>query len=117
MSEQEQQEEYILFWEAPKIEAPEFRLYYDEKGHVITYTCEKLEGDYIVIDAQTFAEGRPDARVIDGKLVRANSSAVVSKLKPNKKEGIMCALEDVSIIVDTKSKVKKQKWKLETYEL
>lgn len=112
-----EQEEYILYWEAPKIEPPEFRLYYDEKGYVITYTCEKLEGDYIVIDAQTFAESRPDARIIDGKLVRINTGSVVSKLIPNKKEGITCAIEDVSIIVDTKSKIKKQRWKLETYEL
>jgi hypothetical protein len=52
-----QQEEYILTWEAPKIEPPEFRLYYDEKGNVICYTCEKLEGNYVIIDAQTFAEG------------------------------------------------------------
>lgn len=113
----EQQEEYILIWEAPKIEPPEFRLYYDNKGNVITYTCEKLEGDYIVIDAQTFAEGRPDAKVVNGKLVRANSGSVVSKLVPNKKEGVVCAAEDISILVSSKSKVKKQKWKLETYEL
>lgn len=110
-------EEYILVWEAPKIEKPEFRLYYDDKGKVITYTCEKPEGNYIVIDAQTYAEARPDIRVLDGKLVKINSNSVVSKLIPNNKEGVNCAKEDVSIIVKTKDKVKKQKWKLETYEL
>jgi len=117
MSKQDKEEDYILHWQAPKTEKPEFRLYYDEQGNVITYSCEKLEGNYIVIDALTFAEARPDARVIKGKLVRANSSAVVSKLKPNSKEGVVCAAEDVSILVASKSRIKKQKWKLETYEL
>ena len=50
--EQENQE-YIIIWEAPKIEPPEFRLYYDDKGSVITYTCDKIPGNYIVIDAKT----------------------------------------------------------------
>jgi hypothetical protein len=113
----EPQEEYILVWEAPKIVKPEFRLYYDEKGQVITYTCEKLEGDYVVIDAQTYAESRPDLRVVNGKIVRISNSAVVSKLVPDESEGKVCASEDISIIVDGKDKVKKQKWKLVTYEL
>ncbi len=117
MSQENQQEEYILIWEAPKIEKPEFRLYYDERGNVICYTCEKLEGNYIVIDALTFAEGRPDVRIVDGKLVRVSSNSVVSKLIPDNKEGIICAAEDVSIILSSKDKVKKQKWKLSTYEL
>ena len=77
-------EEYILIWEAPKIEKPEFRLYYDDKGKVVTYTCEKLEGNYLLIDAQTYAEGRPDVRVLDGKIIRISANAVVSKLVPNK---------------------------------
>lgn len=112
------QEEYILVWEAPKIEAPEFRLYYDDKGQVITYTCEKPEGNYIVVDAQTFAEARPDARVLNGRLIKANSGSVISKLVPNKKEGITCAAEDASVIINKNTqKLKIQKWKLETYEL
>ncbi len=112
-----EQEDYILIWEAPKIEKPEFRLYYDEKGHVISYTCEKPPGNYIVIDATTYAEGRPDVRVLDGKLVKISNNAVVSKLVPDKKEGQTCTKDDISIIVTGKEKVKKQKWKLKTYEL
>ena len=110
-------EEYILIWEAPKIEKPEFRLYYDDKGQVISYTCEKLEGNYVVIDALTYAEARPDLRVIDGKLIKTSLNAVVSKLVPDS-EGTLCAKEDVSILIKTnKSKVKTQRWKLKTYEL
>lgn len=112
-----EQEEYILIWEAPKLEKPEFRLYYDDKGHVVTYTCEKLPGNYVVIDSQTFAEGRPDIRVVDGRIVSSNSSAVVSKLVQDSKEGIICSAEDISILVNSSSKMKTQKWKLKTYEL
>jgi hypothetical protein len=112
------QEEYILVWEAPKIETPEFRLYYDDKGQVITYTCEKLEGNFIIVNAQTFAEARPDAKVLNGRLIKANSGSVVSKLVPSKKEGTTCAAEDASIIIKKNTqKIKTQKWKLETYEL
>lgn len=105
-------EEYVIVWEAPEIIAPEFRLYYDERGYLICYTCEKLEGNYIVIDALTFAEGRPDVRVADGRLVRASTGAVVSRLYPAT-EGMLCEKEDISIITETNGKY----WKLKTYEL
>ena len=105
-------EKLIVIWETNKIEKPEFRLYYDEKGSVITYTCEKLEGDYILIDATTFAEARPDVRVVDGKLVRAGIGAVISRLFPSD-NGILCEVEDVSVITEVHGVY----WKLETKSL
>ncbi len=105
-------EDYIIIWEAPVIEKPEFRLYYDEKGYVITYTCEKLEGNYVVIDTTTYAEARPDIRVIDGKLVRSTVGAVIAKLYPAD-NGVLCEREDLSIITDTNG----QHWKLKTVSL
>lgn len=110
-------EEEILIWEPPPIQKPEFRLYYDDKGKVLFYSCEKPEGNYIVIDATTYAAGRPDLRVIDGKISTAIPSLVVSKLMPNNDEGIICAEEDISIVVDSDYKEKTIKWKLNTYEL
>jgi hypothetical protein len=112
----DENEEYILIWEAPKIEKPEFRVYYDDKGYVVCYTCEKLEGNYIVIDALTYAEARPDVRVLDGKLIRVSSNTVVSKLVPSN-EGMLCAKEDVSLLVHDIDSVETQTWKLKTYEL
>lgn len=106
------EEEYVITWEAPIIEKPEFRLYYDDKGQVVTYTCEKLEGNYIVIDALMFAEARPDVRVVAGKVVRAGSGAVISRLYPDK-TGVLCEAEDVSIITETDG----QYWKLKTVSL
>jgi hypothetical protein len=108
------EEDYVIVWEAPKLEAPEFRLYYDDNGSVICYTGDKsITGNYIVIDAQTFAEGRPDVRVIDGKISRAQPNAVVYKLMPHV-DGIMCAMDDVSIVT---SQGPITKWKLNIYEL
>ena len=108
--------EHVLIWEPKALEKPEFRLYYDDKGHVICYTCEKPEGNYIVIDATTYAIGRPDVRVVDGKISTVAPSAIVSKLVPSD-EGVSCAYEDMSIIVDNDYKNKIQKWKLAIYEL
>ena len=110
-------EEYIVIWEPPVLEPPEFRLYYDEKGKVVCYTGDKsVTGNYIVVDSQTFAEARFDLRVIDGKISRAAPNAVVHKLMPSETEGKLCASEDVSIVVD-ESFEPAQKWKLTTYEL
>jgi hypothetical protein len=118
MSTENNQEEFMIIWEAPKIEPPEFRLYYDEHGAVVCYTGDKsVTGNYIVIDALTFAAARPDVRVIDGKISTVAPNAVVHKLMPNDDEGMECYPEDISIVIDKSYLGKTQKWKLTTYEL
>lgn len=109
--------EHVVIWEPVPLVKPEFRLYYDDTGKVLFYSCEKPEGNYIVIDAVTYASGRPDLRVIDGKISTAVPSLVVSKLMPDADEGVTCAEEDISIVVDKKYKDKTINWKLNTYEL
>lgn len=113
----ENNDDYVVIWEAPKIEPPEFRLYYDDKGNVVTYTCEKLPGTFIIIDAATFAEARHDLRIIDGKISRVQPNFVVYKLMPNKNEGVRCASEDINIIVGDDYTGDTIKWKLNIYEL
>jgi hypothetical protein len=114
----EEQLEYVVIWEQPKMEPPEFRLYYDENGSVICYTGDKsMIGKYIVIDAQTFAAARPDIRVIDGRLSTAGPKSVVYKLMPNNDTGVDCIAEDISIIADSSYDGEKTKWKLNIYEL
>lgn len=93
----------------------EFRLYYDESGKVITYSCEKLEGQYILVDAQTFAEARPDVRVVNGKIVSAISRLIISKLKPSD-NGTATTAEDISIIADENTK-EIITWKVNLHEL
>ena len=108
--------EHIIIWEPKPLEKPEFRLYYDDKGKALFYSCEKPEGNYIVIDATTYAIGKPDVRVIDGKISTVTPEAVVSKLMPSD-EGVICTEEDISIVVDDNYTEKTIKWKLTTYEL
>lgn len=108
-------EDVIIIWEAPKIVPPEFRLYYDDAGKVVCYTCENLEGNYIVIDATTYAQARPDIRIIDGKISTVSNHCIVSKLMPHAIQGMTCEEEDVSIISMASEGIKK--WKLNTYEL
>lgn len=105
-------EEYVIVWEAPVIVKPEFRLYYDNRGNVLFYTCEKPDGDYMVIDALTYAEARPDVRVVDGRIVRDSASTLYSRLYKST-NGTMCEVEDISIIAETDG----QYWKLETKSL
>lgn len=108
--------DYVILWEPPKLEPPEFRLYYDDKGKVICYSGDKsMEGNYIVIDTQTFIEGRYDVQVIDGQISRASPNAVVYKLMPSVDAGANCHPEDISIMVSENDD--KQKWKLIVYEL
>jgi hypothetical protein len=107
--------EQMIIWEAPVIVKPEFRLYYDERGSVLFYTCEKPEGNYIVIDTATYAQGRNDIRVVDGRLAQITSRAVISKLVVSH-IGITCAAEDISIVVDNEYVGDIVKWDLITNE-
>lgn len=106
------QDEFIVIWESHKVDKPEFRLYYDDKGCVISYTCEETEGNYIVVDALTFAEARPDVRVVDGKIVKNNAGSVVSRLYKDV-EGVRCETEDISVITEATG----QYWKLVTINI
>ena len=110
------QDEVLILWEAPKIEVPEFRLYYDEDtGRVTCYTCEKPEGTYLIVDAITFAQARPDIRIINGKISTASNHAIVSKLMPHITQGQLCEAEDISVVLSEGDNI--IRWKLNTYEL
>ena len=51
MNTEDTSSDFVIVWEPPKLEPPEFRLYYDDTGAVICYTGDKsIEGNYIVID-------------------------------------------------------------------
>ena len=77
----------------------EYRLYYDDNGDFICYTCENLEGNYILVDTQTFAEGNPRVKVKNGKLIKPSSVINAVKLVPSL-TGTKCASEDICIVVD-----------------
>jgi hypothetical protein len=88
----------------------EFRLYYDDNGKVLCYTCEKLEGNYILIDSDTYHQCRPDVCVIDGKIVKRSEMTVIRKLKPSAK-GVTCSNDDITMIATEGTA-----WELTTHE-
>lgn len=107
-----------MIWQSPAVAVKvEYRLYYDDHGRVITYTCEDLEGNYILVDALTFAQSRPDVKVIDGKILTAIAGSVTAKLIPGS-EGQRCVAEDISIVIsEDEYNGETKTWKLMTYEL
>ena len=90
----------------------QFRLYYDDNGNVLFYTCEKPEGNYIVIDKDIYAEGRPDHKIIDGKITKPKLFSGTIKLVQSA-EGVSCNIDDISIVTD---EGQTQKWKLKINE-
>lgn len=92
----------------------EFRLYYDDNGNVLCYSCDKPEGNYIVIDAQTYAECRFDIKVIDGKIIK-KTAYTISKLIQSD-TGTRCVKDDCTIVVDTTYNGDTICWTLKTYE-
>jgi len=88
----------------------EFRLYYSDNGRVLCYTCEDLEGNYIVIDDDTYHQCRPDVYVIDGKIVKTSEMTIITKLKPSTK-GVTTSSDDICMIATEGTT-----WELTTHE-
>lgn len=106
------------FWEAWKIEPPApkpifFRLYYDDSGIPLMYSMEEFPGNYIDIDAATFAASSQNVRVINGKIVSLSLDKITQKLAPSA-DGTSCHPNNVSVIVDNNAP--HIKWSLRTYE-
>jgi hypothetical protein len=78
----------------------EFRVYYNDDGSILSYTTENIEGQYIVITAEQYAQARHDAKVMGGQLVFTHRRSHVSKLVRNKTEGIKTSKYDISVISD-----------------
>ena len=90
----------------------EFRVYYDAStGKILDYTTDQREGDFIIVDRNSFHAHRFDYRVKDGKLIAP--SLTRGKLRPGI-EGTRCHPQDVSLVVD--SDTNGICWSLYTYE-
>lgn len=91
----------------------EFRLYYDDNGKVICYTCEALPGDnYIVIDKDIFSHSDPFLRVINGEIKRTSDFVIVSKLVESN-TGLSCEIDDICVITTQEPN---KKWETVTHE-
>jgi len=108
--------EEFFYIEIQQPQPPEFRLYYDDQGNVICYTCEKLEGKYIVIDRETYVECRPDLKIMNGEIVRDKTGTYVTRLELSDK-GTTTAIEDINIVVNSNYSGKTNTWDLVTHDL
>jgi len=75
-----------------------WRLYYNDQGQPVCYSMEDLPGNYIDIDAETFALAPANVRVIDNKL-KYITVRTSDKLVPGT-AGIMCHPQNVAVIVE-----------------
>jgi len=105
------------FWKALANHKPiqrkpiEFRLYYGTDGQVITYSMDEIPGNYILIDAQTFAEMRVDILVVNGVIINPNKFSQVGKLVPDADiAGVESCQDDITLIGPA------QRWKLRYYD-
>ena len=89
----------------------EFRLYHDN-GKFVCYSCEELEGEYIVIDRETYAIGNPHIQVVNGKIEPMTFEIQLYKLTKARK-GTTCPVEDIAIVVDKSYKGKTNKYSYE----
>jgi hypothetical protein len=92
-------EEFAEMFKAFKPVVPtEFRLYYNDEGDPLFYTCEKPDGKYITVSSNVYFANRMDVKVIDGKIKYLADYITLSKFSPGT-AGIKCAKEDINIIV------------------
>jgi len=75
----------------------EYRVYYNPDGSIITYTMQAIPGDYITITPDQYAQGRHDAKVLDGQLVFTHRKHQVFKLERNSTDGYKVSKYDVCI--------------------
>ncbi len=90
----------------------EYRLYYDDFGKVITYTTEKLPGNYIVITKEQYVQARHDVLVKNNELIKTTNKIIVGKLVKNKSAGVKTSKYDINILTD----VDYIYWKLDSHE-
>ena len=96
----------------------EFRLYYDKKtGKPIEYSMQELEGDYIVIDANTYARPKIDIIIKDGKIIKHCTSNVRKLvISPEDTSGTQCHKDDICLVTSTAQSVQSVYWKVRVYE-
>jgi len=100
-----------IFQALPEPEPVVLKLYYNEQGEPIVYSSDKLDGNYIEVDAETFALASYRVRVVNGELKHIPPAVYVNKLHPGD-SGTLCHSQDVAVVVkDTGTH-----WKRKTYE-
>jgi len=107
------------FWQAwietdwPEAKTISYRLYYDTDGVPTMYTMDDLPGDYIEVDAETYARSPFSVRVVNQQLVYVRPKLRVHKLTPDT-TGTACDPRDVCVVVTEQKPY--IRWKMKTNE-
>ncbi len=98
-------EEFLAAYNAiqwPALKEPEYRVYYDPKdGKISSITNEIMEGEFILVDKETFHQSPVHNRVINGKLVPPEPG--YGKLVPGN-EGTATANDNITLIDESGTK-------------
>jgi len=100
-----------MFQALPEPQPVVLKLYYDDAGNPIEYTSETRDGNYIEVDAETFAIRSMRVRVENGVLKHLPPATYVNKLQPSD-SGTLCHLRDVAVVTKDTGTY----WKRSTYE-
>lgn len=85
--------------QAPQAQPASYRLYHDTHGNPVAYSMDPLPGDYIEVDATTYAVAPFNVRVINGTLHHIQPCKVIRKLEPHTPDGTPCHVNDVCVVV------------------
>ena len=107
-----EEEFWSILADAPEPKPIFFRLYHDDRGHVLFYSMEDVPGTYIEIDAETFALSPTNVRVRNGQLVEVTWVSS-EKLQPME-TGTPCYPTDITVVVSQNDP--HIKWSKKTYE-
>lgn len=100
-----------MFQAIPEIKPAIPKLYYNEQGYPIVYTTDTLDGNYIEVDAETFAVASHRVRVVNGELKHIPPAVYIHKLTPSD-TGTQCHANDISVVTKNSGTY----WKRKTYE-
>ena len=92
--------EVLANFEWPVPEPVFFRLYYNADGTHRLYAIEALPGEYIEVDAETYALRPFNVRVVNQQLIHIRPKIQVQKLVPTKDQGTVCDPRDVCVVVN-----------------
>jgi len=103
------------FWDIlhamPEPQPVFYRLYYNDAGEPVCYSMEHQLGNYIDIDAETFALAPANVRVVNGQL-KYITTRTSDKLVPGA-TGTQCHPQNIAVVVTQNG----TPWSKQTYGL